>query len=369
MGLQEFPSKPVNKGGVIVGTPNGPVEIAVSTNDTYLAADSSTTSGTRWKPFFQYNTVQLTSGTSWTVPAAVTAIDVIVIGAGQGGNGCSTGATANANRTANGGAPGAFSYQPNYPVTPGASIAYSIGAGGAGGVGSGVNTTTHGTAGGNTTFGAIVSPGGQNKIGARFPYARTDANNRGIYDFRNSGTSFDGLAYSASLFAGAAGFPDGPGAEVHGSVATGATSSTGWSSPYVGTSDTTSFSWWDRYSGFTGTYNKLLSAFTAPQGAASNIVEQTAGGQRLAGWAGFGANGNATAGTTYAMMPGWHGGGGAGSINTSVTGTTRAAAGGAAGTNSGAGGGGSAVTTGSTIAALVNGGAGGSGVIFIGYWA
>lgn len=372
MGIQEFPSKPVNKGSVVIGTVNGPTEVAVGADNSYLVADSTTTPGAKWNTFRQYVGVQLTSGTTWTVPATVSVIDVLVIGAGQGGNGCSSAATANANRNADGGAGGAYVYQKDYPVTPGATITYSIGAGGAGGSAAGVNTTNQGGIGGNTTFGAIVAPGGGNKVGTRRPFANTTGRQRGVYDVYYNDFQFDGTAYSSSVYFAGTGMPDGPGAEITGSLASGAASAFGFTQPYSKIEDTSTamYSNSSKPHGITGTYNKLLSLFTAPQGSASNTNEHTTyPPQRLAGWAGWGATGQVTAGINYLTPPAFHGAGGAGSINSSTTGTARAANGGAAAANSGAGGGGSSVQTGSAAAATgATGGAGGSGVIFIGYW-
>jgi hypothetical protein len=263
-------------------------------------------------------------------------------------------------------------YQKDYPVTPGATITYSIGAGGAGGANTGVNVTNQGGIGGNTTFGIIVAPGGGNKVGTRRPFANTTGRQRGVYDVYYSDMQFDGTAFSQSVFFSGVGMPDGPGAEVTASLAQGAASAFGFTYPYNQMYDTSTamYSSSTKPYGITGTYNKLLSLFTAPQGSASNINEHTTNPpQRLAGWAGWGATGVVTAGTAYFNPPAFHGAGGAGSINSSTTGTARSANGGAAAANTGAGGGGSAVQTGAAAAASgATGGAGGSGVIFIGYW-
>lgn len=90
------------------------------------------------------NVALLTSGTSWTVPAGVYVIEYDVVGGG-GGSYRNSGS-----RT--GGASGGRSAG-TMAVTPGSSIAYSIGA-----AGTGDNTTP--TAGGNTTFGSITATGG-----------------------------------------------------------------------------------------------------------------------------------------------------------------------------------------------------------------
>lgn len=96
----------------------------------------------------------LTGGTSWTVPAGVTYVNVTLRGGGGGGTG--------------GGAvsmlplaiPGSV-VSSIVNTTPGSNISYSIGAGGAGGA---ANFGAAGT-GGTTTFtGATSAPGGAGGI-------------------------------------------------------------------------------------------------------------------------------------------------------------------------------------------------------------
>jgi hypothetical protein len=92
----------------------------------------------------------LTSGTSWTVPAGVTYVNATLFGGGGGGG------------TSGVSAPGANGYGGQVIVTkvtttPGASIAYAIGAGGA----NVTSTFAEGSAGGSTTFtGATSATGG-----------------------------------------------------------------------------------------------------------------------------------------------------------------------------------------------------------------
>jgi len=96
--------------------------------------------------------VQLTTvGTStWTVPAGVTTIEVLLV-AGGGGGGFQVGG---------GGGGGGVVYRPFYPVTPGANITYTIGNGGTGAANGGSAATN----GQDTTFGAggeqVVAKGG-----------------------------------------------------------------------------------------------------------------------------------------------------------------------------------------------------------------
>jgi hypothetical protein len=90
----------------------------------------------------------LTSGTSWTVPTGVTYVNVTLQGGGAGGFGGSTNSYA--------GRPGQM-ISSTLTTTPGASISYSIGAGGTAGNG----TSTPSGSGGTTTFtGATSAVGG-----------------------------------------------------------------------------------------------------------------------------------------------------------------------------------------------------------------
>lgn len=96
----------------------------------------------------------LTSGTSWTVPADVTFVNVTLIGGGGGGG------TGYYNNNQVYAAPGLGGQIINSTLstTPGASITYAIGAGGTGGSGGG----NDGNSGGSTTFtGATTAAGGK----------------------------------------------------------------------------------------------------------------------------------------------------------------------------------------------------------------
>ena len=102
----------------------------------------------------------LTSGTSWTVPAGVTYVNVTLIGGGGGGN-ASVG---------NNGLGGAIRTS-TLSTTPGASITYAIGAG-----------SGAAAAGGSTTFtGATTAVGGNGNdyTGGARATAGLSANNGG----------------------------------------------------------------------------------------------------------------------------------------------------------------------------------------------
>jgi hypothetical protein len=119
----------------------------------------------------------LTSGTSYTVPAGVTYLNVTLVGGGGGGGGTNSG-SAQVGMTGTGGSV----VSSTLSATPGASISYAIGAGGIGGQNGGAN---RGSDGGTTTFtGATSAPGGLgggtiNTTGA-FGSAYLSAGNNGI---------------------------------------------------------------------------------------------------------------------------------------------------------------------------------------------
>ena len=81
--------------------------------------------------------------TSWTCPAGITSIRVLIVGGGGGGGGDVGG----------GGGGGGVIYYANYAVTPGVGYPVVVGAGGAGG------TNTPGQ-GGNSAFNSITAYGG-----------------------------------------------------------------------------------------------------------------------------------------------------------------------------------------------------------------
>jgi len=110
--------------------------------------DSNVTTNTR-----QYSIVQkapvITSYTSvgsgtFSVPSGLTAVDVLVVaGGGSGGGGYQGG----------GGGAGGLIYRPAFPVSPGSSVSYSVGAGGQ-------FVQPEGTQGQNSTFGSLTAQGG-----------------------------------------------------------------------------------------------------------------------------------------------------------------------------------------------------------------
>jgi hypothetical protein len=83
--------------------------------------------------------------TTWTCPAGVTQIEVMVVAGGGGGGG----------RHGAGGGAGGLIYNSNYPVTPTTTYTVVVGGGGAGGP-----VNVDGTNGNNSSFGPLVAIGG-----------------------------------------------------------------------------------------------------------------------------------------------------------------------------------------------------------------
>ena len=93
------------------------------------------------------------SGT-FSVPSGVTQVDVLVVAGGGGGGGANG---QNGTDGGGGGGAGGLVYAPAYPVSPGGTISYTVGAGGAAPNG---YTDTNGQAGGNSVFGSLTANGG-----------------------------------------------------------------------------------------------------------------------------------------------------------------------------------------------------------------
>ena len=143
--------------------------------------------------------ITLTSGTSWTVPAGVTAINATLIGGGgAGGGGFGSGSVYQQGTSGNGGQ----IISTNLSTTPGASIGYSIGAGGTGVIGSS-STTNIGGSGGNTTFtGATTASGGLGGQGY-FPSSSPAGTSGLVSNNAGNGGSYSASKYSSDGGAGA----------------------------------------------------------------------------------------------------------------------------------------------------------------------
>jgi hypothetical protein len=326
-----------------------------------------------------YVTAQLTASGTWSVPATTTQVDVIVIGGGSGGDGIATGSGASANVAGNAGAPGCYMYVPNYPVTPSSTVSYTIGTGGAGGVGSGTTAATFaGSVGGNTTFGGLVAPGAGVKIGSRG--GSTTVRYRGGFGIYGAGLGVDfgnnylgnfSTATWATLDPNILGFPFGvPGAVVHYTDFNGNNASNIVSSIYPSQlpGGNVASDYEISYIGIGKTFNRILNDFTAPTGTAGGAYAGNTAGATPSGWNGAGGSGSGSSTSGQTGVLSGYGGGGGGVVGGNVN---SAQPGGIAATNSGAGGGGAHGRCASAGMAnsTANGGAGGSGVIFLGYWA
>ncbi len=88
---------------------------------------------------------EFTANTSWTVPAGVNEVEVLVVGGGGGGGWAGGG----------GGGAGGVLYRPNFAVSPGASITVTVGAGGAG-----TTDANRASNGSNSVFDTLIAIGG-----------------------------------------------------------------------------------------------------------------------------------------------------------------------------------------------------------------
>ena len=137
----------------------------------------------------------LTSGTSYTVPAGVTYLNVTLMGGGGGASGKNSPATYDSQL-----GQGGQIISSTLSATAGGSIAYAIGAGGAGGTSG--NPATSGSAGGTTTFtGATSAVGGAGgtsattgAVGTAASYATNGGGITGIGN-ANGGTGGAGAIY------------------------------------------------------------------------------------------------------------------------------------------------------------------------------
>jgi polygalacturonase len=102
-------------------------------------------------------TLTTSSSSPWTVPAGVTSIEIQMWGGGGGGGGVSV-STSGSYGAGGGGGGGAYTATILTNLTPGSTIAFSVGGGGVAGPSTG---TANGGAGTNTTFtGATTAKGG-----------------------------------------------------------------------------------------------------------------------------------------------------------------------------------------------------------------
>jgi len=91
-----------------------------------------------------------TSSGTFTVPTGVSSVDLLVVAGGGGGG----------NDGGGGGAGGGLVFIPGYTVTPGGTVAVTVGCGGAGSQGSGPQIEKRGSTGQDSAFGTITAKGG-----------------------------------------------------------------------------------------------------------------------------------------------------------------------------------------------------------------
>ena len=150
--------------GVITGSTSA-VGSDTTTNITvqYSAADASagtTVTGTRNFSITQkaptISTYTSTGSGTFSVPTGVATLDVLVVaGGGAGGSANSTKGTDGGG----GGGGGGLIYRPAFPVTPGGSVSYTVGAGGTQST-YGHSNQTPASTGQDSSFGTLTSKGG-----------------------------------------------------------------------------------------------------------------------------------------------------------------------------------------------------------------
>ena len=256
-------------------------------------------------------------GGTWTVPAGVYSVEVLVVGGGGGGGSFNGG----------GGGAGGVVYRTNYNVTPGAAVTVTVGAGGIGdgrpGNGATGASGATGANGSNSVFDTLTALGG----GAGATYAaRTTAVSGG-----SGGGSWGGDRTLGALGTVGQGHAGGGGFGNGNSYTESAGGGGGAGQPGTRGAGTT-----QPGSGGNGLPFAITGTLTYYGGGGG------AGQNRLGGYRGYGGLG----------------GGGTG-------GTTSSLAGGAGTANTGGGGGGSAYN--GTPGASADGGAGGSGVVIVRY--
>lgn len=151
------------------------------------------------KGYSQTMTVTLAGAGNFTVPCGVSSISVDLWGGGGGGGGDNT----NGGNKGCGGGGGGFTSSV-LAVTPGQTIAYSVGAGGAAGASGG----GAGTAGGNSTFGALTANGGGGGGGPA-----------GAGGTAGTGTTANGTAGTSGVTTGVGGAAGGAGGGAGGAAA------------------------------------------------------------------------------------------------------------------------------------------------------
>lgn len=140
------------KGSIMVGDGAGaPTALTVGTNDYVLTADSAQATGMKWAlpPGYANNYQSFTASGTWTKPTGARFVLVMIFAGGGGGS-----TRVASGDLGSGGGGGECVWYMFQASDLAATVAVTIGAGGAGGVTGGSND---GAAGGNTTFGAHLT--------------------------------------------------------------------------------------------------------------------------------------------------------------------------------------------------------------------
>jgi hypothetical protein len=263
--------------------------------------------------------VTLTSSGTWTVPAGVTSVSVLAVGGGGGGGG---GVTASTVGSGGGGGGGGVVYAQNYPVTPGAPITVTVGAGGVSG---GAANGSNGGAGGNSVFDALTALGG------------------------GGGGSYNGGSVNGTTGGSGGGAGQVGGANA-GSASTQTNFGVGIGYGSAGGAASGSASWGDGGGGGAGGVGTDGTGSTGGNGGTGKLASSLNPNFPSNYYGGGGGGG------THGATAGSGGAGGGGNGSTSGTGSA-----GTANTGGGGGGGGNPGGTSNS------GGVGGSGVILVGY--
>jgi len=140
---------------VISGTPSA-VSATTTFNFVLRAVDAASNTSSRAFSITVNNqpvSTSFTSSGTFSVPSGVTSIDVLVV-AGGGGGGGGRSASPAGTYYGGGGGGGGLIFFPAYPVTPGGTIAVTVGCGGSSGP-----SGNKGQSGQDSVFGASPSPG------------------------------------------------------------------------------------------------------------------------------------------------------------------------------------------------------------------
>lgn len=286
-------------------------------------------------------TQAFTSTGTFTVPAGVSRIEVLLVGGGGGAGGI--GAISGAVHAASGGGGGGGVNRQILTVTPSTSYTVTIGGGGSGGIGS---SSTDSTNGSESSFGVLMYAGGGGRGGSNQFGTGAGGDGTGGGGGGAAGSSGGTLVLAGGSGGGGGGAPAGIQFYLDGAVTNQNSGGSG------------------RYGGGSG--SKLGgsgAACTSQISASSNATYGSMPGAGLFNY-GIGGPGGAVTNGTSMFLP-YGPAGGVEPFYRSNAGTT---AGTSASANSGNGGGGCAIKS-TTSTAAVTGGNGGSGYCLVTFWA